>query len=64
MMAVDTDNRFVTTKRVVRPPRYRRNTKTAERITIAEPDPMSMFQVLLTVSKGYVQLSNLLQPPS
>lgn len=64
MMVVDADNnRFVTTKRVVRPTRYRRNTKAAERITVAEPDPMSMFQALLTVSKGYVQLSSLLQPP-
>lgn len=68
MMAVEQlDNRFVTTKRVngMRPNRYRRNTKThSERIVIAEPDPISMFQALATVSKGYVQLSNLLQTPN
>lgn len=56
----------VDTKRVsgIRPNRFRRNTKASERITIAEPDPMSMFEVLLAVSKGYVQLSSILQPPS
>lgn len=48
----------------IRPNRYRRNAKFIERITtIAEPDPISMFEALATVSKGYVQLSNLLQQP-
>lgn len=51
------------TKLGVRPTRFRRNTRATERITIAEPDPLSMFEVLLAISKGYVQLSNLSQPP-
>lgn len=50
----------------VRPNRYRRNAnaKLFDRVTVAEPDPISMFEALATVSKGYVQLSNLLQPPN
>lgn len=48
----------------IRPNRYRRNAKFIERTTIAEPDPISMFEALASVSKGYVQLSNLLQPPN
>lgn len=64
MVAVDQGNRFITTKRVVRPNRFRRNTRPTERIIIAEPDPMSMFQALITVSRGYVQLNSLLQPPT
>lgn len=48
----------------IRPNRFRRNAKFIERITIAEPDPISMLEALATVSKGYVQLSNLLQPPN
>lgn len=60
-MTVDT----VTTKRVtgVRPNRFRRNAKTVERIIIAEPDPQSLFEALAAISKGYVQLSHLSQPP-
>lgn len=48
----------------IRPNRYRRNAKFIERFAVAEPDPISMFEALATVSKGYVQLSNLLQPPN
>lgn len=60
-MAVDT----VTTKRVtgIRPNRFRRNANTMEHIIIAEPDPQSLFEALSAISKGYVQLSHLMQPP-
>lgn len=43
--------------------RFRRNTRAKKRITVAEPDPLSMFEALQAISKGYVQLSNLSQPP-
>ncbi|XP_031635792.1 uncharacterized protein LOC116348801 [Contarinia nasturtii] len=54
-----------TTNRVTgfRPNRFGRNKRAAERIMNAEPDPLDMFEVLLAISKGYVQLSNLSQPP-
>lgn len=48
----------------IRPNRFRRHTKaTKEDDTIAEPDPIDMFKVLVDISKGYVQLSNLSKPP-
>lgn len=47
----------------IRPNRFRRNKRAAERMTNAEPDPLSMFQALLTISKGYVQLGDLSIPP-
>lgn len=61
LMTVDT----VTTKRVtgVRPNRFRRNANTVERVTFAEPDPQSLFDALAAISKGYVRLSYLTQPP-
>lgn len=43
--------------------RFRRNTRSIKRITVAEPDPLSMFEALIAISKGYVQLSSLSQPP-
>lgn len=39
--------------------RFRRNKRATK--LYAEPDPFDMFQALLDISKGYVQLSNLAQ---
>lgn len=43
--------------------RYRRQAKVADRIFIAEPDPDSLYNALLMVAKGYVQLNRIVQPP-
>lgn len=62
MMTMETDKTKLVTG--LRPNRFRRNTKAKQRFISAEPDPIAMFEVLVDISKGYVQLNNLIQPPS
>lgn len=54
-----------TTKRIkaVRPNRFRRMIEQTEHDITAEPDPISIYEALLSISKGYVQLNKIIEPP-